>query len=62
MLNYERIQEDEFDNMKRSISPKECKHHDFAKLYYLGSHTDYGCIHCGFKTLTPELFQNSTLD
>ena len=51
------MQEDEFDQMKKTLKPEECKEHNFVKLYYLGSHSDYGCTLCGLKTLTPELFK-----
>ena len=48
------MQEDEFDKIDKKTKPEECQHHDFIKLYYKGTHSDYGCILCGFKTLTPE--------
>ena len=48
------MQEDEFDQMKKTLKPEECKEHNFVKLFYLGSHSDYGCTLCGFKTLKPE--------
>ena len=51
-----RMQEDEFDRREKTCTPAECKEHCFAKLYYLGTHSDYGCIHCGLKTLTPEIY------
>ena len=39
-----------------SLAPDDCKQHKFVKLYNLGSPTDYGCLRCGMKTLTPEIF------
>ena len=51
------MQEDEFDRMTKTLKPEECKEHHFVKLYYLGTHSDYGCTLCGLKTLTPEIFK-----
>ena len=53
----QKMQEDYFDSLKKDCHPNECKEHEFIKLYYKGTHSDYGCIHCGMKTLTPELFK-----
>ena len=50
------MQEDEFDQITKTLKPEDCKEHHFVKLYYLGTHSDYGCTLCGLKTLTPELF------
>ena len=50
------MQEEDFAKLRKTVKPEECKKHEFVKLYYLGTHSDYGCILCGFKTLTPEEF------
>ena len=52
----EKMQESEFDKIIKKTTPDECREHSFVKLYVLGTHSDYGCIHCGFKTLSPEMF------
>lgn len=60
MTGYNKMQEDEFDKLDFPLKRDECKKHDFVKLYYSGTHSDYGCIRCGFKTLTPEQYPNSS--
>ena len=40
-----------FSDLDKSGKNKECKH-SIVKLYYLGTHTDYGCEKCGFKSKT----------
>jgi len=52
----ERMQEDEFSKMTFTDNPATCRHH-FVKLYDLSSHSDYGCVKCGFCTLTPEKYE-----
>lgn len=50
-----KIQESEFDAIEQTVEPKLCKH-SFVKLYDLGTHSDYGCVLCKIKTLTPEKY------
>jgi len=50
-----KMQEEEFDKIKATKKPELCNH-EFVKLYTLGTHSDYGCLLCKVKTLTPELF------
>ena len=51
-----KMQESYFDEIRQTVSTKDCRH-VFVKLYDLGVHSDYGCIYCKLKTLTPELFE-----
>lgn len=53
------MQEDDFDAMKPQTEIKDCKVHEFVKLYQMGSHVDYGCVHCGFKTTTPDQYNGN---
>ena len=48
-----RMQESEFDVIEQTVEPELCKH-SFVKLYYLGTHSDYGCVLCKIKIQTPE--------
>lgn len=55
------MQEEEFDKLNfsgldKNNAIKKCKH-SVVKLYYLGTHTDYGCEKCGFKSLLIEDFE-----
>ena len=53
----EKMQESYFDQIIKDTKPENCTEHHFVKLYDLGAHSDYGCIKCGFKTLTPEIYK-----
>lgn len=50
------MQEDEFDKIERTNLAKLCKH-EVVRLYQFGSHSDYGCINCGMKSLIIEDFR-----
>lgn len=54
------MDEKEFDKIKAKESPESCNH-VFVKLYDLGMHSDYGCIKCKIKTLTPEKLKRGGL-
>lgn len=49
-----------FSDLDKSGKNKECKH-SIVKLYYLGTHTDYGCEKCGFKSLLIEDFESKNI-
>ena len=51
-----RMQENEFDQIEPTIKPGEKCNHEIVKLYYLGTHSDYGCIMCKMKSLLLEDF------
>lgn len=44
-----RMQEDEFDKIE--ISKEKCPPHDVVKLYFMGAHSDYGCLKCKRRSL-----------
>ena len=46
----EKMQEAEFDRIKQKITPNKCQNHYVVKLYYLGTHSDYGCRNCKMKS------------
>jgi len=48
----EKMQEKEFDEIKATCKPENCNHQRIVKLYYLGTHSDYGCLDCKIKSLT----------
>ena len=48
-----KMQESEFENLQKVGNPKTCRH-QFVKLYYNGTHTDYGCVLCKIQTMNPE--------
>lgn len=52
----ERMQEEEFDKLKKSNKPCPKGQHEVVKLYYLGTHSDYGCKKCGVKSYNVEDF------
>lgn len=58
MNGYRKMQESEFDKIEFQTKPENCTKHEFAKLYDQATHSDYGCVHCGMKTLTPEQFSS----
>lgn len=45
-----RMQEDEFDKLEKMDKPCLKGRHEVVKLYYLGTHSDYGCEKCGMKS------------
>lgn len=45
----EHMQEKEFDKLVFSEEYKHCKHENIVRLYYLRTHSDYGCLSCGVK-------------
>ena len=48
----QKMQEESFDKIEATCKPEDCKHLRIVKLYYLGSHSDYGCLDCKMKSLT----------
>lgn len=56
LKNMKNMQEDEFDKIERTNLAKLCKH-EVVRLYQFGSHSDYGCIKCGMKSLIIEDFR-----
>jgi len=50
------MQEDEFDKIKKS--DEKCPPHEVVKLYYEGTHSDYGCVKCKMKSLILSDFEN----
>lgn len=52
----EHMQEDVFDKIPITEDYQNCNH-EVVKLYYLGTHSDYGCIKCGMKSLILEDFK-----
>lgn len=52
------MQEKEFDRITFKPNNEECVlgKHEVVKLYMFGTHTDYGCIKCGIKSLCLEYF------
>ena len=49
-----KMTEEDFDKLVASTTPEKCDHKDIVKLYYLGTHTDYGCIKCKCKSSNKE--------
>lgn len=47
----QKIQEKEFYEAVKNAKAGECKEHEFVKIYNLGSHDNFGCIKCGYRTL-----------
>ena len=43
------MQEEEFDKIAKSN--EKCPPHKVVKLYYKGTHSDYGCVKCKIKSL-----------
>ena len=52
-----RMSEEEFDAIKITDDTPKCPPHEIVKLYYLGTHSDYGCIKCKFKSLIKSDFE-----
>lgn len=52
-----KMQEEEFDAIVIDESTSNCPPHEVVKLYYLGTHSDYGCVKCKMKSLRLEDFQ-----
>ena len=52
-----KMQEEEFDAIVVDESTPKCPPHEVVKLYYLGTHSDYGCVKCKLKSLNLEDFQ-----
>lgn len=53
----EKMQEEVFDKIKATCRPEECKHQRIVKLYYLGTHSDYGCLDCKMMSFNIESFE-----
>ncbi len=49
-----RMQEADFDKIEESKG--SCPPHDVVKLYYFGTHSDYGCTRCKMKSSNIEDF------
>ncbi len=52
----QKMQEEEFDKIEPKHNYGEKCEHDIVKLYYCGTHSDYGCIKCKMKSLNLEDF------
>ena len=52
----EHMQEEEFEVIKQTTEPEYCDH-KVVKLYYKGTHSDYGCIKCKMQSLLLEDFR-----
>ena len=55
------MQEKEFEQLEQTCDMKECTHPNVVKLYYLGTHSDYGCTSCKLKSLVLEHFNRNKL-
>ena len=51
-----KMTESDFDKLEASVSPEKGDHAEIGRLYYLGTHTDYGCIKCKCKSANKEDF------
>lgn len=51
-----KMTEEQFEAIPKTKKPKECKLHDVVRVYYLGSHSDYGCTRCGKMSTAIEDF------
>ena len=58
----QKMQEDEFDEIKPVIKQGEKCNHEVIKLYYAATHSDYGCIKCKMKSLNLEDFNLNSKD
>ena len=47
----EKMQEDDFEKIVPICDMSECDHSDIVKLYYLSTHSDYGCKKCKMQSL-----------
>ena len=56
MLFLEHMQEDKFEKLVFNTTPENCNH-EIVKLYYWGTHTDYGCKKCGKTAPNIETFR-----
>lgn len=45
------MQEEKFEIIKKKNEICKKDEHDVVKLYINGTHTDYGCVICGMKSL-----------
>lgn len=52
----QKMTEEEFDKIAYEYNIKECDHSQVVRLYYMGTHTDYGCMKCGMKSTVKEHF------
>ena len=57
----EKMQEEEFDKINPTYDPNECNHQNIVKLYYLGTHSDYGCLDCKIKSFDLSLFMKNKM-
>ena len=52
------MQEEEFDKIEKST--ENCPPHEVVKLYYEGTHSDYGCIKCKRRSLILADFEDKS--
>ena len=52
------MQEEEFEKIEKST--EKCPPHEVVKLYYMGTHSDYGCIKCKRKSLILADFEDKS--
>ncbi|MCI8470449.1 MAG: hypothetical protein HFJ35_03000 [Clostridia bacterium] len=53
----ERMQQEDFDKIKPTIKSGERCSHSVVKLYYKGTHSDYGCVRCKMQSWNKEDFE-----
>lgn len=53
----EKMQETEFDQIVPVCEFSECDHSQIVKIYYLATHSDYGCKKCKMKSLNLDTFK-----
>ncbi len=54
----EKMKEKDFANLSFEKKHINCKHENIVKLYYLSTHTEYGCLGCGATHSEKEFFMN----
>lgn len=53
------MQQEDFDKIKPTIKPGEHCSHSVVKLYYKGTHSDYGCVRCKMQSWNKEDFETN---
>ena len=57
-----KIDQEEFDRLEFDRSPKDCVHPEVVRIYYQGSHIDYGCVACGLSHTNKRVFDKPGLE
>ena len=55
----EKMQENEFEQLAPQCNASECDHSEIVKLYYLSTHSDYGCKKCKMQSLNLDDFRKN---